>query len=373
MQQGKDLRAGRNHWTAARKASGASGVLGDGPVLNRRSMMKALGLGAAGIAVPGLVAGCSSSSGGATRIVFEETKPEVVPYFNNLVAKFNASQSKVVVTHDFTSSLIAEFVRGNPPAIDCDNYNLTTSIFVARGVLADLAQPAAGQDHRPEHPGSGHPVRLVPGRDERAALLGGRRGRHLQPGPVRQGRRVRRPDHLDRIRRGVREVQVQGHRADLPDLRGYLDHAAGPVRLHGGRHGRRRGVLPGARSRGHQPRSQLVGVVREGFHRALQADAQPGTVFQREPDRQALRRRQPRLRQRPGRHVHAGAVGRRRGPRDQSQAQAGHLPPARHRRRVPDQVPGQPRPGRLAAAIATGPRSARRPSSSSTTSCNRAS
>ena len=41
--------------------------------------------------------------------------------------------------HDFTSSLIAEFVRGNPPAIDCDNYNLTTSIFVARGVLADLA------------------------------------------------------------------------------------------------------------------------------------------------------------------------------------------------------------------------------------------
>jgi raffinose/stachyose/melibiose transport system substrate-binding protein len=101
-------------------------------------MMTAAGLGAAAIAAPGLVAGCSSS-GGATRIVFEETKPEVVPYFNNLVAKFNASQSQVVVTHDFTSSLIAEFVRGNPPAIDCDNYNLTTSIFVARGVLADLA------------------------------------------------------------------------------------------------------------------------------------------------------------------------------------------------------------------------------------------
>ena len=109
-----------------------------GPMLNRRSMMKALGLGAAAIAGPGLVAGCSSS-GGATRIVFEETKPEVVPYFNNLVAKFNASQSQVVVSHDFTSSLIAEFVRGNPPNIDCDNYNLTTSIFVARGVLADLA------------------------------------------------------------------------------------------------------------------------------------------------------------------------------------------------------------------------------------------
>ena len=139
MQQGKGPRSGRNHRTVAPVTSAAPEAPGGGPVLNRRSMMKALGLGAAGIAVPGLVAGCSSSSGGATRIVFEETKPEVVPYFNNLVAKFNASQSKVVVTHDFTSSLIAEFVRGNPPAIDCDNYNLTTSIFVARGVLADLA------------------------------------------------------------------------------------------------------------------------------------------------------------------------------------------------------------------------------------------
>ena len=100
--------------------------------------MKTVGLGAAALAAPGLVAGCSSSSG-PTSIVFEETKPEVVPYFNNLVAKFNASQGVTAVTHDFTSSLIAEFVRGNPPAIDCDNYNLTTSIFVARGVLADLS------------------------------------------------------------------------------------------------------------------------------------------------------------------------------------------------------------------------------------------
>ena len=103
--------------------------------------MKAVGLGAAAIAAPSLAAGCSSSGSGgsATRIVFEETKPEVVPYFDSLVAKFNASQSHVVVSHDSTSNLIAEFVRGNPPAIDCDNYNLTTSIFVARGVLADLA------------------------------------------------------------------------------------------------------------------------------------------------------------------------------------------------------------------------------------------
>src|SRR5580698_8104825 len=126
-----------------------NGPIRGGPVLNRRSMMKALGLGAAAIAGPGLVAGCSSS-GGATKIVFEETKPEVVPYFSNLAAKFNASQSQVVVSHDSTSSLIAEFVRGDPPDIDCDNYNLTTSIFVARGVLADLAHLPQAQTIDPD-------------------------------------------------------------------------------------------------------------------------------------------------------------------------------------------------------------------------------
>jgi raffinose/stachyose/melibiose transport system substrate-binding protein len=127
----------------------------DNPLgLSRRSMMKALGLGAAAIAGPGLVAGCSSSSsGGRTSSVFEETKPEVVPYFNNLVAKFNASQSQLVVTHDFRSSLIAEFVRGNPPAIDCDNYNLTTSIFVARGASTSSTTRASSASH----PAAGRP------------------------------------------------------------------------------------------------------------------------------------------------------------------------------------------------------------------------
>jgi raffinose/stachyose/melibiose transport system substrate-binding protein len=109
-----------------------------GPVLGRRTAMKALGLGTAALAAPTLIAGCSSGSS-RTTIVLEETKPEVVPYFDSLCAKFNASQNSIKVTHDATSSLIAEFVRGDPPDIDCDNYNLTTSIFVARGVLANLA------------------------------------------------------------------------------------------------------------------------------------------------------------------------------------------------------------------------------------------
>jgi raffinose/stachyose/melibiose transport system substrate-binding protein len=120
--------------------SAAVGSPPGGPVLARRSLLKALGAGTAALAVPALSAGCGTSNASSrTSIVFEETKPEVVPYFNNLVARFNASQSSVFVTHDFTSSLIADFVRGTPPDIDCDNYNLTTSLFVARGVLANLA------------------------------------------------------------------------------------------------------------------------------------------------------------------------------------------------------------------------------------------
>jgi raffinose/stachyose/melibiose transport system substrate-binding protein len=153
VQHGNDLRSDTNHRTAAPKASGAPGGpggLGPGPVLNRRSMMKAMGFGAAALAGPSLLAACSSSGGGGrTAIVFEETKPEVVPYFNNLTAKFNAMQSRVIVTHDSTSSLIAAFVRGNPPDIDCDNYNLTTSIFVARGVLANLASLPQAQTINP--------------------------------------------------------------------------------------------------------------------------------------------------------------------------------------------------------------------------------
>jgi raffinose/stachyose/melibiose transport system substrate-binding protein len=64
----------------------------------------------------------------------------VIGYFDNLIAGFNKSQSGVHAVHDSTSSLIASFVRGNPPDLTADNYNLTTSIFLARGVLSDLSE-----------------------------------------------------------------------------------------------------------------------------------------------------------------------------------------------------------------------------------------
>jgi raffinose/stachyose/melibiose transport system substrate-binding protein len=139
MKRHNDVWSGGRQAASAPGPDRASGSAESAGLMNRRTMLKTAGIGAAALAVPGLLAGCSSSSGGRTTIVLEETKPEVVPYFDSLCAKFNASQNSVKVTHDSISSLIAEFVRGNPPDIDCDNYNLTTSIFVARGVLANLA------------------------------------------------------------------------------------------------------------------------------------------------------------------------------------------------------------------------------------------
>ena len=56
-------------------SSGQAAAPAGGPVMERRTLMKALGLGAAAIAIPGLAAGCSAASASSrTSIVFEETK-----------------------------------------------------------------------------------------------------------------------------------------------------------------------------------------------------------------------------------------------------------------------------------------------------------
>lgn len=117
---------------------------GQPPGPNRRTILKTGALGAAAALLP--LSACGRSASGTTAIRFEATKVEVVGYFDKLVRDFNRSQSGVRVTHDSTTSLIASFVRGNPPDLDCDNYNITTSIFLSRGVLSDLSDlPEAQQ------------------------------------------------------------------------------------------------------------------------------------------------------------------------------------------------------------------------------------
>ena len=109
--------------------------------VSRRRFLGMAGLvGAGAVAGSSILSGCSSSSGGTTTIRFLQNKPEVVGYFKDLTAQFNASQKDVVVIHDSTPTpLIPQFVRGAPPDLALYNYNLETSNFLARGALLNLA------------------------------------------------------------------------------------------------------------------------------------------------------------------------------------------------------------------------------------------
>ena len=74
------------------------------------------------------------------------SKPEAIPYFRDLIAKFNASQSDVEVIFDTSSNLQAGFLRGNPPDLGLLNYNMEMARFMARGALSDLQDmPEAGR------------------------------------------------------------------------------------------------------------------------------------------------------------------------------------------------------------------------------------
>ena len=121
--------------------------------LSRRTLLA--GLGGVGAALA--LAGCSPSlgAGGAARsrvteITFYQTKPEAVPYFAELVQRFNDSQSAVRVVHDSTSGIAAGFVRGNPPDVAAFTYNLEMARFMERGALSDLADLPEASRIRPE-------------------------------------------------------------------------------------------------------------------------------------------------------------------------------------------------------------------------------
>nr|WP_254072025.1 extracellular solute-binding protein [Rathayibacter sp. VKM Ac-2857] len=100
-------------------------------------MLTAAGAGAAAL---GLAACASpSGSGGVTEITFFQSKPEVIGYFDDVIDRFHAAQSRVRVVHDFSSNLSAGFVRTNPPDLGCLNYNFEVARFVERGALSDLS------------------------------------------------------------------------------------------------------------------------------------------------------------------------------------------------------------------------------------------
>ena len=104
--------------------------------LSRRGFLRGIGVAGAGLAV----ASCAPSSGGSgpTEIVFYQSKPEVIGYFDELIDQFHQTQSRVRVRHDATSNLAGTFVRESPPDIGCLNYNFEISRYVERGALSDL-------------------------------------------------------------------------------------------------------------------------------------------------------------------------------------------------------------------------------------------
>ncbi|WP_432487843.1 ABC transporter substrate-binding protein [Kineococcus sp. SYSU DK018] len=105
--------------------------------LSRRSLLTA-GTGALALGA----AGCGSGAGttGREEIRFFQNKPEVIGYFGDLVAEFNASQGAVRAVHDSSqTALVPQFVRNEPPDLAAWNYTLEVGNYVSTGVLTDLS------------------------------------------------------------------------------------------------------------------------------------------------------------------------------------------------------------------------------------------
>lgn len=110
------------------------------PALSRRHFLTAAAAGALALGATG----CSGD--GRTQVRFHSSKPESIPYFRELVARYNAEQSRVTVVLDTATNLQAAFLRGNPPDIGCLNYNMEMARFMERGALSDLSDmPEAGR------------------------------------------------------------------------------------------------------------------------------------------------------------------------------------------------------------------------------------
>jgi raffinose/stachyose/melibiose transport system substrate-binding protein len=109
----------------------------DVPRLSRRItrlLAATLGLLMVGSALTGCAGG-----GGPETVRFYLTKPEAIPYFRDLITKYNSAQDKVHVVLDSSSNLQAGFLRGNPPDLGMLNYNMEMARFMERGALSDLS------------------------------------------------------------------------------------------------------------------------------------------------------------------------------------------------------------------------------------------
>lgn len=99
---------------------------------SRRSFLAA-GLVGAGLALTGC-----APSGRSAAVSFYQSKPEVIGYFDELLARFRDERPGIRVAHDVTTDLSAGFARSAPPDLGCSNYNFEIARFVEHGALSDL-------------------------------------------------------------------------------------------------------------------------------------------------------------------------------------------------------------------------------------------
>jgi raffinose/stachyose/melibiose transport system substrate-binding protein len=118
--------------------------------IRRRRSPAALALAGALGATLALSACAGPGGDGPADITFHMSKPEAIPFFRDLVQRYNGEQSDVRVTLDTASNLSAGFLRGNPPDVGLLNYNYEMARFMERGALSDLSDMPEADRIRPE-------------------------------------------------------------------------------------------------------------------------------------------------------------------------------------------------------------------------------
>ena len=121
--------------------------------LSRRSFLK--GAGTLAATVPLGMGGAfrarpKARSGASTKIVFSMQKQEVIPYFENLVAKYAAANPGVAITLDTESNQTVDLVRNDPPDLSLNNYGIASGNYWRAGVLGSLAGTAAAANVSPK-------------------------------------------------------------------------------------------------------------------------------------------------------------------------------------------------------------------------------
>ena len=89
----------------------------------RRSFLRGAGAAALVAASGATLSACGNGAHGVP-IRFSATKRETVKYWNDMVAKFNSSQSAYLIQRELSTNLVADFVRDTPVPIGLAGFDI---------------------------------------------------------------------------------------------------------------------------------------------------------------------------------------------------------------------------------------------------------